>query len=56
MQVGRVVFILTEQQSDMLLSILEGKEATELKRSLENARKTVFIDDLRPDKIGSLPD
>ncbi len=51
MQVGRVVYILTEEQSDTLLSILKGSQEDALRDTLLSARKTVFIDDYRPDQM-----
>lgn len=56
MEVKKIVFILTEGDSDILLSILDSAHADDLKKSLQTAKKTVFIDDLRPEKIGTLPE
>lgn len=63
MQVGRVIFILTEEESNHLLSILDTVSidkgtnrdtVSELRESLKNAKKTVFIDDLRTEKVDML--
>lgn len=55
MQIGRIVFVLTEEESNQLLSILKNSDNEILKKSLQNAKKTVFVDDYRPDKIDTLP-
>lgn len=47
MQVGKVVYILTNSQSETLLSILEQSKNDDLKSLLESAKKTIFIDDVR---------
>ena len=56
MQVGRVVLILSEDDCNVLLSILKASKEIELMKLLDNARRTIFIDDFRPDRIGVLPD
>lgn len=66
MQVGRVVFILSEEESNDLLTVLESvsmcdldnqdiKRASYLKDNLTSSKKVVFIDDIRLDKIDTLP-
>jgi hypothetical protein len=65
MQVGRVVLILTEEESNDLFSVLESvvcsasdkndqMNAIILKEFLSNAKRTILIDDFRPDKIDTL--
>jgi type III secretory pathway lipoprotein EscJ len=65
MQVGRVVLVMTEDESSRLLQLLESSlfvnyseqnTANEFISKIKNANKTIFIDDFRPDKIGSLPE
>lgn len=56
MQVGRVVVILPDTLLDTLLHIISDAKNEELLNIVESAKKTVFIDDLRPEKIGSLPE
>jgi len=67
MQVGRVMFILDEEKSTELLNVLDfmlngfydeidRDNVQELYADLNDARKIVFIDDIRKEKIDILPD
>lgn len=56
MQVGIVVLILPDTLLDTLQQIIEEAKNEELLDIVQSAKKTVFIDDFRPEKIGKLPE
>lgn len=67
MKIGRVVFIMDEEKSEDLLNILDmtingfyddinKNDVQEIYNNLTEARKTVFVDDIKPVVFDTLPD